>query len=66
MEVLVVLFEMLVKVIDPVSKDSYLDLRGSLSIIKNSFTFDPPALRSRWSVEPLRRGYIKLVYAAVF
>ena len=40
MMILVVLFEMLVKVIDPVSKDSYLDLRGSCVAFLDSVFFD--------------------------
>jgi hypothetical protein len=40
MEVLVVLFEMLVKVIDSVSKDSYLNLRGSCVAFLDGILFN--------------------------
>jgi coproporphyrinogen III oxidase-like Fe-S oxidoreductase len=40
MEVLVVLFKMLVEVVDPVSKDSYLNLRGTCIALFYSILFD--------------------------
>ena len=78
--VFMMLLEVLVEVVDPVSKDSYLNLRGTCIAFFSSILFDDflfllfckhknkllflnsPALRSRRRCEPLRGGYIELIY----